>query len=174
MASLDGTQELAMAGGRLAVLLIEAIGLDVGEALMAALTESRQVAMHCACARLDSDRGRAALERLFIDTDDSNLTGGGAIDLDAERLELVFEAHPKDISLPASNSPVTLRGPLEEPRVEVVSRELVARGGLSVLGAQVAPPLAILPWIEPGTGESVGPGCRRVLEDFPAAPAGES
>ncbi|MBB3230069.1 AsmA family protein [Halomonas stenophila] len=174
MASLDGTLELAMAGGRLDMLLIEAIGLDVGEALLAALSESQQVAMRCAYARLDSDRGRAALQQLFIDTDDSNLTGGGAIDLDAERLELVFEAHPKDVSLPASNSPVTLRGPLEDPRVEVVSRELVARGVLSVLGALIAPPLAILPWIEPGTGESVGPGCRRVLEDFPATPAGDS
>ncbi|SHE62345.1 Uncharacterized protein involved in outer membrane biogenesis [Modicisalibacter ilicicola DSM 19980] len=166
MAGLDGTLALAMSGGRLDMLVVEALGLDLAEALTAALVDSDEVVMRCAFTRLDATNGMARVEQFFIDTADTNLTGGGSIDLGDERLDLVFEAHPKDPSLLASDSPVTLQGRLDAPRVEVVSRELVARGVLSVLGAVLAPPLAILPWIEPGTGENVGPGCRQVLREF--------
>jgi len=164
MAHLDGTLELAMAGGRLNAVLMEALGLDVGEALMAALVDSDEVPMRCAYAKLDARDGAARLDRFFIDTEDSNLTGGGTIDFDAERLDLVFEAHPKDPSLFASDSPVRLQGPMSDPGINVVSRELVARGVLSALGALLAPPLAILPWVEPGLGEGVGSGCRQAVD----------
>lgn len=164
MAHLDGTLELAMAGGVLNALLLEGVGLDVAEGLMAALVDSDEVPMRCAYARLDARDGEARLEQFFIDTADSNLTGGGAIDLDAEQLDLVFEAHPKDPSLFASDSPVRLQGPMSDPGIDIVSRELVARGVLSALGALVAPPLAILPWVEPGLGEGTGSGCRQAVE----------
>ncbi|MGC3872773.1 AsmA family protein [Halomonas sp. GXIMD04776] len=166
MAGLDGNLELAMSSGRLDMLVIEALGLDLAEALIGTLVDSDKVPMQCAYTRLDATRGEVVVEQFFIGTADSNLTGGGSIDLGDERLDLVFEAHPKDPSLLASDSPVKLQGLLSEPKVEVVSRELVARGVLSVLGAVIAPPLAILPWIEPGTGEGVGPGCRQVLREF--------
>ncbi|WP_043528331.1 AsmA family protein [Litchfieldella xinjiangensis] len=165
MASLGGKTELAMARGRLDMLLMEVIGLDVGEGLLAALSESDKVPMRCAYVRLAAENGIAAVDQFFVDTADSNVTGGGEIDLDRERLELIFEAHPKDPSLLASDSPVRIQGPLTDPQLDVVSRELIAHGVLSVLGALVAPPLAILPWVELGLGEGVGPGCQQVLEE---------
>ncbi|MBS9403173.1 AsmA family protein [Halomonas sp. TRM85114] len=172
MASLDGALELAMSGGELDMLLVEAAGLDVGEALLGALAEADQVLMRCAYAQLESEDGTATLEEFFIDTEDSNFTGAGTADLGNERLELIFEAHPKDPSLLASDSPVRVEGALTDLKVNVVSRELLARGALSALGALVAPPLAIVPWIELGTGENVGPGCRQVLGKFAAGDDG--
>jgi len=172
MASLNGRLELAMSGGRLDMLLIEGVGLDVGEGLLAALAAADKVPMRCAYTRLDAESGVAAVERFFISTVDSNITGAGEVDLDHERLELVFEAHPKDPSLLASDSPVRVQGPITDPRIEVVSRELIGRVVLSALSALVAPPLAILPWLEPGLGEGAGPGCRQVLEKSRAKHAG--
>ncbi|WP_227368998.1 hypothetical protein [Halomonas sp. M20] len=78
-------------------------------------------------------------------------------------MNLVFESHSKDASLLASDSPIRLQGPFDSPGVDLVSRELISRGVLSVLGALVAPPLAILPWVDLGTGEGVGPGCEKVM-----------
>ncbi|MCG7601441.1 AsmA family protein [Halomonas sp. McH1-25] len=174
MASLDGRLEMAMSGGRLDMLLMEGVGLDVGEGLIAALADADKVPMQCAYTRLAADSGIAAVEQFFISTVDSNITGGGEIDLDRERLELVFEAHPKDPSLLASDSPIRVQGPITSPQIGVVSRELIARGVLSVLGAVVAPPLAVLPWVEPGLGEGVGPGCRQVLDESRAQAASEN
>ncbi|WP_417780966.1 AsmA family protein [Stutzerimonas xanthomarina] len=165
-ANLDGQLELAMSGGKLDMLAVELLGLDAGEAALAALADSEQVAINCTYLRFDSTAGTAKLERLFISTADSNITGGGTITLDSERLDLAFEAHAKDISLLTGNSPVQLQGTLSNPQVSVVTGELAVRAAASLVGALVAPPLAILPWLEAGLGEGFGIGCRKALEEF--------
>ena len=170
-ANLDGKLELAMSGGKLDMLAVELLGLDAGEAALAALAASDQVPMNCTYLRFDSTEGTAKLEQLFISTTDSNITGGGTIKLDSERLDLAFEAHAKDISLFSGNSPVQLQGTLSDPQVSVVTGELAARAVASVVGALVAPPLAILPWLEAGLGEGSGIGCRKALDEFERAGA---
>ncbi|MHB0777194.1 AsmA family protein [Halomonas sp. WWR20] len=166
MANLNGKLELAMSGGHLDMLTVEILGLDAGEALVAKLADSDQVPMQCAYARLNAENGLAKLEQFFIGTRDSNFTGGGTIDLGAERMQLAFEGHPKDISFLESASPVKLEGPLRSPQVSVMSAELIARGAASIIGALIAPPLAILPWVDLGLGEDAGPGCRQVMDEF--------
>jgi len=165
-AALDGKLELAMSGGKLDMLAVELLGLDGGEAALAALADDDQVPMNCTYLRFDSTDGIAKLEQFFISTTDSNITGGGTIKLDSERLNLAFEAHAKDISLFSGNSPVELQGTLSNPQVSVVTGELAARAVASVVGALVAPPLAILPWLEAGLGEGSGVGCRKALNEF--------
>ncbi|MCH2338884.1 AsmA family protein [Pseudomonas sp. NPDC047963] len=165
-ANLDGKLELAMSGGKLDMLAVELLGLDAGEAALAALADSDQVDMNCTYLRFDSTAGTAKLEQFFISTADSNITGGGTIKLDSERLNLAFEARAKDFSLLSGNSPVELQGTLSDPQVSVVTGELAARAIASVVGALVAPPLAILPWLEAGLGEDSGIGCRKALNEF--------
>ena len=148
------------------MLAVELLGLDGGEAALAALADDDQVPMNCTYLRFDSTDGIAKLEQFFISTTDSNITGGGTIKLDSERLNLAFEAHAKDISLFSGNSPVELQGTLSNPQVSVVTGELAARAVASVVGALVAPPLAILPWLEAGLGEGSGVGCRKALNEF--------
>jgi len=165
-ADLEGKLELAMSGGKLDMLAVELLGLDAGEAAVAALVESDQVDMNCTYVRFDSDQGVAKLEQLLISTRDSNITGGGTIQLDSEKLDLTFKAHAKDFSLLSGNSPVQLTGTLTNPQVSVVTDELMARALASLAGALIAPPLAILPWIEAGLGEGSGIGCRKALDEF--------
>ncbi len=165
-AALDGKLELAMSGGKLDMLAVEVLGLDAGEAAVAALADSDQVPMNCSYLRFDATQGTARLEQLLISTRDSNITGGGKINLANERLDLAMKAHAKDISLLSGNSPVQLQGTLSDPQVSVVTTELVARAVASVVGALIAPPLAILPWVEAGLGEGSGVGCRKALDEF--------
>ncbi|QIB50007.1 AsmA family protein [Pseudomonas sp. OIL-1] len=168
MASLDGLVEAAISGGELDRLAVEILGLDVGEALMVALinTDQGPVSMRCAYARLDAEQGIAEIEQFFVSTADTNFTGAGTINLDAEQLDVVLEAHAKDLSLLSLDSPVQVAGPFSNLQVSVVSTGLLARGVATVLGAIVAPPLAILPWVELGLGEDAGPGCRQALQEF--------
>jgi len=165
-AELDGKLELAMSGGKLDMLAVELLGLDAGEAAVAALADADQVPMNCTYLRFDSTDGTAKLEQFFVSTADSNITGGGNIKLGTERLDLAFEAHAKDISLLSGNSPVQLKGTLSDPQVSVVTGELAVRAVASVVGALIAPPLAILPWVEAGLGEGSGIGCRKALNEF--------
>lgn len=166
MASLNGNVEAAISGGKLDRLAVEILGLDIGESLMVALADRNPVPMRCAYMRLGADEGLAEIEQFFVSTADTNFTGAGTINLRAEHLDVVLDAHAKDVTLLSLDSPVQVEGSFSNLQVGVVSTGLLARGVASVLGAIVAPPLAIMPWLELGLGEDAGPGCREVLQEF--------
>lgn len=166
MAGLDGELELAMAQGWLDIIAAELLPLNVANALLAALTGEEQVQLECSYVQLVAERGVVDLAQFFMATEIAHFTGAGAINLETEQLDMAFEGHNRDLTLFTGNSPVQLLGPLREPEVNVITRELLARGALSVLGAIVAPPLAILPWVDLGGGEQVGMGCEQALREF--------
>ncbi|MGR2738096.1 AsmA family protein [Billgrantia sp. Q4P2] len=166
MAGLDGELELAMSQGWLDIIAAELLPLNVANALVAALTGEGQVQLECTYLRFVADSGLVDLDEFFMATEIAHFEGAGAINLATERMDLAFQGHNLDPTLFTGNSPVELKGSLREPEVNVITQELIARGALSLLGAIVAPPLAILPWIDLGGGERVGMGCERALSAF--------
>ena len=162
--STDGGLFLVMTGGMLQQLLVELASLDVGGALLALLNEHR-VPIDCAYLNLHSRDGRAQVANLTVDTSDTLFVGGGDIDLDRERLDLVIEARPKDVGVPAFSSPLRLYGHLSHPRLGVVSEELLARTALAVGLAAVQPLAGLLPLIEPG-GHSGSPYCNGLMQEL--------
>ena len=166
MAGLDGELELAMSQGWLDIIAAELLPLNVANALVAALTGEEQVQLECTYVRFVADDGLADLANFFMATEIAHFEGAGAINLATERMDMAFQGHNVDPTLFTGNSPVELKGTLRDPEVNVITEELVARGALSLLGALVAPPLAILPWVDPGDGEQVGMGCERALSAF--------
>lgn len=166
MAGLDGELELAMSQGWLDIIAAELLPLNVANALVAALTGEGQVQLECTYIRFVANNGLADLDEFFMATEIAHFEGAGAINLATERMELAFQGHNLDPTLFTGNSPVELVGSLREPEVNVLTPELMTRGALSLLGAIVAPPLAILPWIDPGGGEQVGIGCEQALQEF--------
>lgn len=166
MAGLGGELELAMSEGWLDIIAAELLPLNVANALVAALTGEGQVQLECTYVRLVADQGLVDLDEFFMATEIAHFEGAGAINLGTERMDLAFQGHNIDPTLFTGNSPVELQGSLREPEVNVITQELMARGALSLLGAIVAPPLAILPWVDPGGGDQVGMGCERALSEF--------
>lgn len=166
MAGLDGTVELAMSGGYLDMLAIELVGLDVGESLVSALTDDQRVPLRCTYVKAVANDGLVTFEQFYVNTADTNFTGGGTVNLASEQIDLVIKPHPKDFSLLSADTPVQLQGTLANPKIGVQEGSLIAKGAASLAGALIAPPLAILPWIEPGTGEGSGIGCREAMSEF--------
>ncbi|MCE8004022.1 AsmA family protein [Billgrantia ethanolica] len=166
MAGLDGELELAMSQGWLDIIAAELLPLNVANALVAALTGEDQVQLECTYVRFVAEHGLANLDEFFMATEIAHFEGAGAINLATERMDLAFQGHNIDPTLFTGNSPVELQGSLRDPEVNVITQELIARGALSLLGAIVAPPLAILPWVDPGGGEQVGIGCEQALAEF--------
>ncbi|UYG04481.1 AsmA family protein [Halomonas sp. LR3S48] len=166
MAGLDGELELAMSQGWLDIIAAELLPLNVANALVAALAGEGQVELECSYVRFVADDGLADLDEFFMATEIAHFEGAGAINLATERMDMAFQGHNVNPTLFTGNSPVELKGSLRDPEVNVITEELVARGALSLLGAIVAPPLAILPWVDPGGGEQVGMGCERALSEY--------
>nr|WP_300999893.1 AsmA family protein [Halomonas sp.] len=166
MAGLDGELKLAMSQGWLDIIAAELLPLNVANALVAALGGEDQVQLECIYVRLVAENGLVDLNEFFMATEIAHFEGAGAINLATEQMDMAFQGHNIDPTLFTGNSPVELKGSLRDPEVNVITQELLARGALSLLGAIVAPPLAILPWIDPGGGERVGIGCEQALAEF--------
>ena len=149
----NGQIDLAVNGGRVSLLLVELLGLDLAEAVSLLGTRNRQVGLRCAVADLAVKDGVATPQAFVIDTTDTVVTVTGAIDLRRERLDLVFYPEPKDHSIFALRSPIHLQGALKDPAVRPELGPIAARVAGAVLLAAVNPLLALLPFIETGPGK---------------------
>jgi AsmA family protein len=167
--SADGQAAFIMRGGQLNALIVEAIGLDVGEAVALLLTgdekaQSEMVPIRCFVGEFKVQDGVMRADALVLDTTDSTITGKGQIDLGAETLSLEFVAHPKDASVLTASTPVRIAGTLKGPEVDPVS-EALRNKSLAALALGVILPVlgAVFPFIE--QGETEDKNCGRLIED---------
>ncbi len=166
-AAADGDIAVIMGGGQINSLIIEALGLDLGEvlAVLAAGDEEKEkgmVPVQCLVSRFDVRDGVMSTKALVLETSDSTVTGSGTIDLGKETLDVTLLAHPKDASIGAASTPVAVKGTFREPEIDVVSEELEEKG-LAALALGVVLPVigAILPFIE--TGDAPGVNCAALM-----------
>jgi AsmA family protein len=166
--SAEGQAAVIMRGGQLNALIMEAIGLDVGEAVALLLTgdeeaQSEMVPIRCLVGDFELRDGVMRAEALVLDTTDSTITGKGQIDLGAETLALEFVAHPKDASVLTASTPVRIEGTFKEPEVDVVSEELQEKSLAALALGVILPVLgAVFPFIE--QGETEDKNCGRLIE----------
>jgi uncharacterized protein involved in outer membrane biogenesis len=176
--SADGEAVFIMDGGRIHALIVEGIGLDVGEAIALLLSgeekeQSEMVPIQCLVARFDVLDGVMQAEALMLETSDSTITGKGQIDLGEETLSLELLAHPKDASVLSASTPVRIEGTFESPEIDLLSGELQEKS-LAALALGVVLPVigAIIPFSE--EGETDDTNCARLIKAASAAMPAES
>ena len=169
-ASADGQVAVVMDGGRINALIVEAIGLDIGEALslLASDTEGEQstmVPLQCLVGQFKVESGVMKTEALVLRTSDSTVTGAGEIDLGKERLAMELLAHPQDASALTASTPVRIEGTFKKPEIDLVSEELTEKS-LAALALGIVLPVvgAILPFIETGE-EDKGLSCAALIRN---------
>ena len=140
-----------MTGGRLDALLTELAGLDIGEALVALVGDVESVPIDCAYLNAHGEDGVFTIKTAVVDTRDTLFLADGAVNFKRERLDLVIEPRPKDFSLLSLRAPLTLEGPIRQPRYSV-GRSAFARGAAAALLGLVAPPAALVPLLQPESG----------------------
>ena len=166
LGSSNGELTFAVDGGRVSLLLVELLGLDLAEAVSLLGTRNRQVVLRCAVADLVVKDGMATPEGFIIDTTDTVVMVTGPIDLKREQIDLVFRPEPKDPSIFALRSPIHLKGPFKDPDVRPEAGPIAARVAGAVLLAAINPVLALLPFIETGPGKDSD--CAKSLADVRA------
>jgi uncharacterized protein involved in outer membrane biogenesis len=167
--SAEGQAAVIMRGGQLNALIVEAIGMDVGEAVALLLTgdeqaQSEMVPIRCFVGEFKVQDGVMRADALVLDTSDSTITGKGEIDLGAETLALEFVAHPKDASVLTASTPVRVAGTFKKLEVDPVSEELRDKSLAALALGVILPVLgAVFPFIE--RGETEDKNCGRLIED---------
>jgi len=112
LASANGNVLWSMAEGQLGTVLMELVGLNVAEAIEKALAHKKAYQLQCLVADFAVHNGRMETQMLLIDTTDTQVIGGGFIDLHDKRLGLKLEPQDKDFRVLSATAPLYITGPL--------------------------------------------------------------
>jgi uncharacterized protein involved in outer membrane biogenesis len=105
-----GGAAVVMSDGQVSGLIIEALGLDVAEALGLYLGDDVPVDVRCLVVDLAAEQGVVQTERFVLDTTDSLVEGQGWVDLGMETIDFTLTPKPKDISLLSFRSEIKIEG----------------------------------------------------------------
>lgn len=167
LGSAKGSAEIAMSGGSVSNLMMEAVGLDGGEIIKFLVRGDEQTPIRCAGASFKITDGVARSNLIVFDTGDTRVDGDGYLDMKNEQFEILLKPEPKDRSILALRVPVMLHGSFAKPGYSVKTGELALRSGAAVALGFVNPLLALVPLIETGPGTNTD--CSAVFRA--AAPA---
>lgn len=153
LAHASGRVSLVAQHGRISRLMMEQSGLHLIEILQLKLTGDQTVALRCAVADFNVDRGLMAARTLVLDTDVNTLTGSGQVNLADETLDLTIVPRTKVSSVVALRSPVHVKGTFSNPQVGLDAGRIVTRSATALALGALNPLLALIPLFEAGPGE---------------------
>ena len=153
LATLDGSAQLWVRDGAISHLLVEAVGLDIAQALGLLIVGDDPLPMQCAVAAFEARQGSVVPRVAVIDTSDSTVQASGVISLADERLQLELKTHPKDVSPVALRTPVIVEGTFANPEVRLEKSNIGMRLVAAVALAAVTPVAALLALIDVGAPE---------------------
>ena len=170
---------LANAAGRMAFVMpqgtfwtrnVQLAELDLGTFAQKMFQGKLKEPVHINCGLIGFTvrGGVAAADPILIDTSKNVITGRGGFSFATEAVDLAFRADGKKFSLFSGQSPVGLGGYFAQPRIDVISPQLLTRAGAGLGLAIVATPLAgILAFVDVGDAKSAA--CGPVLSGATAA-----
>ena len=144
--------------------------LDIGTFVQKMFEDKlkKPVEVNCGLIGFTVRNGVAAADPILIDTSKNVIVGRGGFSFRSEGIDLAFRADGKKFSLFSGQSPVGLGGVFAEPKLDVISDQLLGRAGAGLGLAIVATPLAgVLAFVDVGDAKSAA--CGPVLSGATAA-----
>ena len=154
LASSNGRIAIIVSEGKLWIRNIELAKLDVQNFVVALLGKDLKKPrdIRCGVAAFTVRKGVSAADPVIFDTSRAVYSMKGQFDFNDESLGLSLRGRSKELSLFSAQSPIGIGGYFAAPKVNPISKALIARAGTSVLLGIVATPVAaILPFVDLGT-----------------------
>lgn len=154
--------------GTVSKLLLEEMGLNIGNVILTQLSGDKQVKLNCMATDFGVTNGLMQSRSFIIDTDDTIIAVSGNIDLAREQLNLTVKPNSKGLRVFSLRAPLYIRGSFKNPHVSVDKGVLAMKAGGAVALAILAPVAALLPLIKTGPGENSE--CAKLLLDARVKP----
>ena len=154
LGAANGEVKTLINQGTVSKLLLEEMGLNIGNVILTRLVGDRQVKLNCLAADFGVSTGVMHTHSFIIDTDDAILDVTGDIDLAREQLNLVIDPKSKGLRVLSLRAPLYVRGSFKEPRLSVDKGVLAMRAGGALALAALLPAAALIPLIKTGPRES--------------------
>jgi uncharacterized protein involved in outer membrane biogenesis len=140
----NGEVKTLIEHGSISKLLLEEMGLNVGNVLLTKMTGDKAVKLNCMATDFRVDNGLMNARRFVIDTDEALIDVDGTINLANEELDLILHPQTKGVRVLSLRAPLYVKGPFSKPKISVDKKVLAMKGGAAVLLAIIAPPLAAI------------------------------
>ncbi len=157
----NGELKLLINQGTVSRLLLEEMGLNIGNVIINTLTGDKPVKLNCMATDLSISNGLMQTRSFIIDTDDAILDIMGNINLTHEKLNLTINTHSRGLRIFSLRAPIYVRGSFKQPHVSVDKGVMAMKAGGAIALVVLAPVAALLPLIKIGPGENSD--CARLL-----------
>lgn len=153
LATSNGELRMVVNNGVISRGLMEILGLNVGNYLVAKLFGDDVVGINCAAADVGIRNGVAAPRLFVFDTENAIINISGNTNLATERLDLSIDPESKGMRVLTLRSPLYVKGTFKHPDAGVKAGPLLARGAAAVaLGVVLTPAAALLALVSPSEG----------------------
>lgn len=149
--SLNGDLAVFVKNGEISHLIVEAVGLDIAQAVGLLIKGDSNLKMQCAVLDFKANQGIFKPDVALVDTSVTTILVDGNVDMGEEKLDLQVAAKPKNFSPFTVRSPLKVTGTFLNPKVSAEAAPIAARVVGGVLLAFVNPLAAVLPFLDPGS-----------------------
>ncbi len=154
LGSGNGEVTVVMAGGNLSALVVDLSGLQFGRAILSALGVPERTRIECFIGDFGLRGGVLHSRTVLLETESSEITVGGTVDLRRERLDLRLRTAAKELTVGSLPATIGITGSFKDPNVLPNLAEAGARGAAAAGLGVLAGPLALLPTIQLGVGDN--------------------
>ena len=138
--SANGQLTLVMPSGTIRQSFAELMGINATKGLFQLLTKDKhETDIRCGVADFQIRNGIMQTSNAVFDTGVTRVSGGGTINLNNERMKLVFKGKPKKFRLTRINAPIVIGGHLSAPKFGIDPGPAVVQGGLALALNTVLP-----------------------------------
>lgn len=150
----NGEIKSVIGEGTVSKLLLEKIGLNIGNIILTSLSGDKQVKLNCMATDFSVTNGLMQTRSFIIDTDAAVLDVSGNINLTQELLDLTIKPTSKGLRVLSLRAPIYVRGSFQHPIVSVDKGVMALRAGGAIALSLLAPVAAILPLMNTGKKEN--------------------
>ncbi len=157
----NGELKLLINQGTVSKLLLEEMGLNIGNVILTTLSGDKPVKLNCMATDLSVTNGLMQTRSFIVDTDDAILDIRGDISLAQEQLNLTINTHSRGMRVLSLRAPLYVRGSFKKPHVSIDKGVMAMKAGGALALVILAPVAALMPLIKTGPGENSE--CARLL-----------
>ncbi|MCG2584448.1 AsmA family protein [Massilia sp. TS11] len=163
LGTASGEWQAVVGQGQISQLLLEEMGLNIGNVVLTKLFGDKPVQIHCAVADVQVSNGLMQTRRVGVDTETALIDVSGKANLATEQLDLVIRPQSKGLRVFSLRSPLYARGSFTKPDVGLDKGMLALRAGSALALTAVAPVAALLPLV--ATGPDQRSSCAALMQE---------
>ena len=162
LAASNGELKTMINQGQVSKLLLEKMGLNIGNIILTQLFGDKQIKLNCMASDFAVTNGLMQTRVFVVDTEEAVINASGTINLAKEQMDLTVKPETKGLRIFSLRAPLYVRGNFNQPHVSVDKGVLALKAGGAIALGLAAPVAALIPLINAGPG--MDSGCAQLLQ----------